>query len=350
MKFEWITDWDTIWSEEFQTLWLEWIEKSDNSHVFFHPIMVRAWIDTYLPIRKIEPLFCIAREEDTVIFFPLVLWTKNWKNAYLRTIIPTGYSDYDYHDPILVSNQHNFDWNAYWTAFFSEIADSWNGQYDLIETDGIRNNAIPMKSQWIKGEICPFIDLSPFSDGESFLQSLKKNLRQDTKRRIRRMEESGECVFNVFSPTQVNEALETLPSLLEHHSLRWPNAYKAPRFHENLIRQLLPKGLLHFSTITINGSTISWRIGFMFQSRYYSYMPAFDIAYNSFSPGKVHLYYCIQDAINKNLKIYDQLRGDELYKNEWTQTIDTVWHHIQKKDTPKTWLKLTLCKLKNDIR
>jgi CelD/BcsL family acetyltransferase involved in cellulose biosynthesis len=344
MKFEWITDWETIWSEKFQSQWLDWMDRADNAHVFFHPAMAKAWVDTYMPLRDICPLFCIATQGENIIFLPLVLWKKNWKNAFEKAIVPVGYSDYDYHYPIVVGN---CDWQVFWETFFEEVETRWRKSFDTITIDGIRKNVIGLSQQWKEIEVCPYIDLSTFSDSDAFLQSLKKNLRQDTKRRVRRLEENDDVTFQVFTENELAQALQTLPDLLDHHIQRWPNAYKAPHFHENLIKALLPKGLLHFSRICVGTKTISWRIGFIYKSRYYSYMPAFDIEYSQYSPGKVHLFYCIDDIITRKLNIYDQLRGAELYKSEWTGTVDSVWIFNKSKDNLITYLKIKLIDLKN---
>ena len=105
--FEWITDWDTIYSQKFQEKWLKLHQKAFNSHVFFHPALCTAWIDTYRPIRNLQPLFCIAKQEHTTIFLPLVLWKKNWKNAFQKIVISVGYSDFDYHDALIVTENNN---------------------------------------------------------------------------------------------------------------------------------------------------------------------------------------------------------------------------------------------------
>lgn len=349
MNFKWITNWDEIWSDEFIKQWQKWLEKSENAHIFFHPAMVKAWVDTYLPIRDLKPIFCIASHEDTTIFFPLIIWKKNWKNAFLTTIAPVGYSDFDYHDPIVVGKDiANLE--IFWDRLINELSVMQNVEFDSIVIDGIRKANVGISKYWEEVEVCPYIYLSEFSTIDDFLLSLKRNLRQDTKRRIRRLEEDTEVRFEVFQPNELEIALETLPELLYHHSLRWPNAYKAPKFHENIIKELLPIGLLHFSRIIIHGKTISWRIGFIYKSRYYSYMPAFDEAYKKYSPGKVHLLYCIEDAINRELKVYDQLRGAELYKNEWTSTVDTVYTYSRVSNKWSTQVKSMINGLKSAIK
>ena len=71
MTFKWITEWDEIWSDAFVSQWNEWLKVSENAHVFFHPTMVKVWINTYLPIRNLQPLFCIATYDDTTVFFSI---------------------------------------------------------------------------------------------------------------------------------------------------------------------------------------------------------------------------------------------------------------------------------------
>lgn len=349
MRIEWVTDWDQIWSDNFQKSWHKWMEESENVHIFFHPAMVKVWFDTYLPIRNVKPLFCLAHTENNTVFFPMVLWKQNWKNAYIRSVIPVGYSDFDYHDPI-VTGDNSINWEEFWEALIRDLKVKWGDHFDIINIDGIRKDCIGVSEQWLEAEVCPYINLSEFTNTDAFLKSLKRNLRQDIKRRVRRLEENPDVKFEVFQRNELKAALNTLPELLKYHSLRWPNAYKAPQYHENLIRTLLPLGLMHFSRILINGQTISWRIGFVYRSRYYSYMPAFDTAFKQYSPGKVHLLYCIDDAINKGVEIYDQLRGAELYKNEWTKTLDTVYSYSNLNDLWFSKAKMALIGLKHSIK
>ena len=349
MKFEWITDWESINSESFQEQWLQWLEQANNSHVFFHPAMAKVWIDTYTPLRNIAPMYCIVKDKDRTVFIPLILWKKNWKNAFENTIVPVGFSDFDYHDPLVVGKEIE-NWENFWMLLVSEISEKFKNKFDTISLDGIRQRSSGMSKEWQEVEPCPYIDLTPFDTKDDFVQSLKKNLRQDLRRRSRRLEENEDISFKVFGVDNITEALDTLPTLLHYHIQRWPNAYKAPHFHENIIKTLLPLGILHFSCIMLEQKPISWRIGFIYKDCYYSYMPTFIPEYNKYSPGKLHLLYCIEDAIKLKLKKYDQLRGAELYKNEWTKTTDTVWQFNKVQNTTLSLIKTKLISLKNELR
>jgi hypothetical protein len=118
-KFHWLTRWEEIWDEGFVRQWQAWLDESPSAHVFFHPAMVKAWMETYLPLRDLLPCFLIAESAAHIVFFPLVFWRRNWKNAFQKLLIPVGYSDYDYHDPIVVGlkTEESIGMNSFWADF-----------------------------------------------------------------------------------------------------------------------------------------------------------------------------------------------------------------------------------------
>lgn len=322
--FEIYNNWEEIWSEAHLIRWHAIMNTSPTAHVFFHPSLVKAWVDTYLPLRKLTPIFIWGKNTDgNEAFLPLVLWKKNWKNAFLKTIIPVGYSDYDYHDPIFQKTINPDEINVFWRDI-NLLLQSF--PYDEIVLDGIHQFFLPPMYNIISNEPCPYIPLENYNDIDEFKNQLKSKLRQDINRRIRKLQESGETKYIVYNKESINEALKTIPHMLKLHAQRWPKAYKAPHFHENLIIEGLSNETLHFSQINLNGIPISWRIGFIFKDRFYSYMPTINSDYQMLSPGKLHLIFCIEQAILNNLKIYDQLRGTELYKSEWTNQSSMIYN------------------------
>ena len=349
MTYKWITDWETIWSETFQSQWLDWMEHSENAHVFFHPAMAKAWVDTYMPIRNIRPLFCIATQGDTTIFLPLVLWKKNWKNAFINAIVPVGHSDFDYHNPIVIGDISSMEWNSFWTDLYIEIQSHWKGKFDLFEIDGIKESFSGSPQFWELSDECPYIDLKPYDTYEAFLGYFKSKQRNDVQRQIRRLEEEGAFVFEVLGREQKSEILAILPTLLHNHTLRWPNAYKAPNYHYNLVSNALDNNLLHFSQITIDGKSICWNISFVYKKTYYFYMPIYVEKYANFSPGKLNMFLCIADIISKNYEIFDLLRGAEEYKNKLPVQNDAIFHYIVKNNTFFSRIKDSLLQLRERI-
>jgi CelD/BcsL family acetyltransferase involved in cellulose biosynthesis len=323
-QFDWITSWDEIWSGPFVARWHEWMKSSPTAHVFFHPALVRAWVDSYMPLRRIEPRFLVATQEGCTIFLPMVLWRRNWKNAFRRLLVPVGNSDYDYHDPIIVGEADCHSWQRFWDAFLQEVH-QWQDEYDTVELTGIHQPVACMETFVQEGDICPWCDLSEVADAEAFLASLNKSLRGDLRRQERRLSEIGEIGYHVFRADEISAANEALNHLLSAHRRRWPQAYKAPGFHANLVRQGLSEGIVHFSLLKVGGEDIAWHLGFVYASRFYYYMPAHHDRYARLSPGKILLYYCVKDAIASGLKVFDHLRGPEDYKAGWTNQADRLY-------------------------
>jgi CelD/BcsL family acetyltransferase involved in cellulose biosynthesis len=321
-KFEVCDNWEQIWDAEYQRQWIHLLDVSPNAHVFFHPALVKAWVKTYLPLRDLTPIFIRGYENDDEVFFPLVLWKKNWKNAFLHTIIPVGYSDYDYHEPIFLKkfteNQIQLFWQEIWDFLLKKYS------FDEFMIDGLHQMFTPVKAELISQEPCPYIPIAQYKNIDEFKSDISSKLKKDIERRIRRIEEEGTLQYIVYDKQLIQCALDIMPRMIELHSQRWPNAYKAPNFHKNIVVECIEQEILHFSQINCNNIPISWRIGFVFRNKYYSYMPTINPDYQHFSPGKIHLLFCIEEAINHRLEIFDQLRGLELYKSEWTKQFEMI--------------------------
>lgn len=324
-KFHWLTNWDEIWDYSFIQQWQKWVDDSPSAHVFFHPTLVKTWVEAYLPLRKLYPYFLIAEAENQKIIFPLVLWRQNWKNAFRRILIPMGYADYDYHDPIITETScHKFE-NDFWTAFLNEIKKRSGGSFDLLFVDGLHNltQAGNIKSS-IK-EVSPFFNLRKFNSADDVIKSLSKRTREDVRRKRHKLEKMGEVHFHAFSADNLAAALTRLPLILSEHSKKWPNSFKAPGFHEQLVKNGLSAGLLHMTELSLNGVAISWHIGFLYKARYYWYMPVYKSEFCSFSPGQTHLFMCVEDSLRKGAEIFDFLRGNEVYKNHLAQERDELF-------------------------
>ena len=325
-SFEYLTSWDAVWNPSFVEQWSRWLDESPTAHVFFHPTMVRAWVETYLPLRNIKPIFVVAKCGSTTAFLPLVLWRRNWKNAWQRLLAPVGYSDFDYHDPILVGCEgHGGTAIDFWNALPASLLHTLGRDFDLLSIDGIRSPSAGQGTGWTQGETCPWTDLTPFTKPEDFLPSLKRNLRNSIRRRQHRITEAGGLSTITFGPEQTEEVLRELPAFLETHSRRWPYAYKAPGFHSNLIRYGLPARLLLLHVVRFGGEIAASSIGFSFRGRYYAYMPAMVERFSNLSPGKMMMLYQYEHAIAIGNKIFDHLRGAEEYKSDWPTVVETLW-------------------------
>lgn len=346
--FEIIRDWNVIWSDEHRKRWLQHMDAADNAHVFFHPALAKAWVETYLPLRSLAPLFVWARQGEIQVMLPLVLWKKNWKGAFMRSVIPFGYSDFDYHDPIVIGVVTWEVMVGFWDALKEEVAKLVS--FDSMEIDGVHQAFAP---SWLlpdTKEACPYIDLTSFRTIEDYQETLSSKLRGDLRRVMRRLKEQGKVTIDTFHWKDIEKALSDLPLLLELHSQRWPQAYKAPYFHENLIKRSLEAGVMHFTRVSVNNTPISWIIAFVYKGRYAFWMPTMNPEFARFSPGKINLQFCIQYALENGLHTYDHLRGDELYKSKLTPNCDFVYSAVCCRTSVGAQMKRRLLNLKKRLR
>jgi CelD/BcsL family acetyltransferase involved in cellulose biosynthesis len=309
-----------VWDHLFLSRWRKWIDQSDDAHVFFEPSMVRAWVETYERLKPIKPRFLIARNDNNcVIFLPLVQIKENWKGAFQTSLLPVGYSEFDYHDPIVVGSYDTSVTKSFLAAFLEELLNHWKGDFDVVVVNGLRLTSLPDDLKATPCDSAPFINLSGYRSIHELMRALGQSLRGDINRQRRRIERLGRTELRVYASDETNAALVSLAAMLEEHKAKWPRSYKALGLYENLVRRCLPDGVLHLSEFLLGGVPISWHIGFLHKSRYYWYMPVYRPEYQQYSPGKVHLYTCVEEALRKGITVFDFLKGDEDYKRQWTK-------------------------------
>lgn len=320
-KFEVIEDWEKVWSERHLAEWSNLLSQSPTSHVFHHSILAKIWVDTYMPLRRLSPIFIWGESvTGNKAFLPLLLWRRDWKGAFLQSIIPVGYSDYDYHDPLFDHYPDDAELSAYWGDLLT-LLHTYDA--DEILLNGFRDRCLSSNGTWEQGEICPSLDLTKIDSEEALMAFLGTKLRGDIRRQIRRLGEMGELRFVEYA--SVNDIPSGLfEQFMEAHRLKWPHAYKAPHFHERLVAACASNGPIHFSAMMLDDTPIAWHMGFEWQGVYYYYMPAGNPGYLKQSPVKIHLYHLILRAIERGYTLYDHLRGDETYKSGWSDGLQYV--------------------------
>jgi CelD/BcsL family acetyltransferase involved in cellulose biosynthesis len=309
--------WDEINDPSFINDWMRWLDRDPNPHVFYHPVLVRSWCDTYRKIQDMSPLFCVAKIDGITLFLPLVLWKRNWKNAFLRMIVPVGFAAFDYHDPIVTGIASPELMESFWNLIFSRLEAGELGSYDEICFTGMH---VPGKgASWnAEEERCPYADFSSYEDFDKFYRSRKKNLRYQVEKRKRQLSEKGSLVYHRYSADEIDAAVDALPPFLESHAQRWPNAYKAPGFYADIVSKGILSGLVHFAELRLDGRPIAWHLGYMTNGKFYYYMPAYLQEFHNYSPGRVLLSFLMQDSFENGIKVFDFLRGVYRYKEEWS--------------------------------
>ena len=173
--------------------------------------------------------------------------------------------------------------------------------------------------QLTRTDVCPRIDVPASLD--DYLQSVSSSTRRRLKQSYTRIQNDKDCSVEEIKCGDLSSALQNLKHL---HQKRWNELgypglfsdYRFEKFQNEVCSSFLEKGWLWFKVIRFNNRIIASRLAFEFKGRLYDYLSGFDYSSEAASkrPGILLLLLIIKDAISKNFRAVDLLRGSEQYK------------------------------------
>jgi CelD/BcsL family acetyltransferase involved in cellulose biosynthesis len=144
--------------------------------------------------------------------------------------------------------------------------------------------------------------------------------RRDVQRRLRQLEERGTLEFSVArSPEEVEPALAEAFRL---HALRWQGREEMSglatptgmSFHRAAVRGLAEQDFVRLATMSVDGQTIAFLLGFALAGRLYLYRMAFDPSFARYGPGLLTVLETIASAAGEGMRRVEFLGGAESFK------------------------------------
>lgn len=166
-------------------------------------------------------------------------------------------------------------------------------------------------------DVCPLI-LLPGSF-EDYLQNvLSKKQRHEVRRKLRRIEEEAAVRWEVVDGTsdlsREIDAFVRLHRLSKQEKLGFMTE-EMEAFFRAIMQTLHDAGWLHLAFIEVNGARAAAMLSFVYDGRLLVYNSGYDPAsYAELSPGIVLTTRVIEDAIQRGLRVFDFLQGNEVYK------------------------------------
>ncbi len=210
--------------------------------------------------------------------------------------------------------------------------------------------------------ICPFILLPASID--DYLQGLSRSWRSFIRRKSKQLwlKESEFDLEVLKTPAEIEEAL---PELFELHRLRFASKgqktkfYKQERitFHLKVAPLLATSGNALLFFIRHKKRRIAGQYCFLYDGRLMYYQGGFDPRWSRLDVGTLLFPETISYAISHGCRVFDFMRGAELYKFHWTKTYLRLYelgiafsrrarwnHHLDSgfstiKSSVKRWLK-----------
>lgn len=318
-SFKWALDWEEILQKDYRAMWLSFVTGNDasGSSPFFHPDVVMAWVESMGGVNRVQPFFLLASSDSGGrAFLPLARLKTGWKQGRVRRLRPAGDRLFDYHDPILSGVEQN----EFWPEMLDYIRQFEGDWYDELDLPRVRGTQLRDDPNWRLSDKAPFVKLDAYADFDAYLRSRPKSLRGDSRRQIRRLSETGEVAYQVHDRESLSDVLNWIPDLEREREAKYPGARLPAGYLARLADSMSPDGPVHCSSVTLDGKSISWHIGFCWRGVMYWYVPIYDSAFSTWSPGKIHLYCAIEDAFRTGVHTFDFLRGQETYKAGWTDS------------------------------
>ena len=182
----------------------------------------------------------------------------------------------------------------------------------LIESAGADGASYAMRSQ-----VLPFADFGGL-DWDGFLASRSRNFRKGVWRSMRRLRERGEVTFRLADEASLEVDLKRFFDL---HDRRWGRdsgflSERSVRFHTEFARSSLARGWLRLGSLELDGRTIASTYGWRLGNRFSEFQRGYDMELASLGPGKLVMTEMMRTLNEEGATIYDQLVGDEGYKQQ----------------------------------
>ena len=171
--------------------------------------------------------------------------------------------------------------------------------------------------------LAPYITLP--STWNEYYRSLSQNMRHMLRRKLRSLEKAHSVEFRDCTEGNFESMLSRFIDL---HERRWQSAHvkgvfsdpKMGAFYRDIAMKFVKRGWLHFSCLVVDSEIASAEYAFIYNHKFYCTTSARDIGYARYSVGHLHQMFLIKNAIEKGLREFDFLRGDEPYKFHWTES------------------------------
>ena len=291
---------------------------------------IKEWWNYKSSQRNVTPYILEIKDKDqTVGIIPLYIHNLKLSGISFRILKPMGSELSDYLIPIL---SRKYSVESVLSKAFEEIMKD-KSNWDYLEWENIPENSFfddyliqnllgkYKTSKRIIGDSCSYIMLE--KDVEKLISNLDEKLLKNIHYKERKLKKKGSFEFKKVSDEKQIEPIMNI--FFELHCTRWndtptPSKFRFVEEREFLLqvaKNLFKSNLLHLTYLIQNDDVISVHFGMSDGNKLYGYLTAFDIRYRKFSVGVILDYHLLLLACKEGCEVFDFLRGDESYKNQW---------------------------------
>jgi CelD/BcsL family acetyltransferase involved in cellulose biosynthesis len=171
---------------------------------------------------------------------------------------------------------------------------------------------------------CPYLPIE--SDWSTYAAArMGKHSRKHVRNRRKRLEVAGDVQIRVVEDLRDPAPLHRIAGMTERETDGGGGRRRAifadPRsraFFQEISTLFAERGWLHLAMLDVNGRTIGYDYGFVYDRKYALYFTGFDPAFSELSPGRVLIQEVLEGCFARRLQEVDFLRGVEPWKSAFT--------------------------------
>ncbi len=311
--------------ELFQQLQNEWnglLARSYSNRVFSTWEWQSTWWSAYYP----GELWVITCRDDQNRLIGIAPWFIDLTEQYGRVVRPIGCVEVtDYLDVIIDKDCTQVVMEA-----LAEFAAAHKENYDLINLCNLPEdsptysdfamilNQHGFEANLTQQEVCPVIHLP--NEWDAYFEILDKKQRHELRRKLRRAEAAPETIdwYIVGEQHDLNEEIERFLHLMAASQYDKAKFLQDPQnlaFFKAMVPITFKQHWLQLSFLMINGEAAAAYLNFVYGDSVQVYNSGLlPEKYGQLSPGIILLAHNIRTAIENGYKIFDFLRGNEIYK------------------------------------
>jgi len=237
----------------------------------------------------------------------------------------------------LLEHLRRYKWDIFW---FSDVHPETATNHliaDLLRT--ARYHCVQQRHT-----PCPYISLPGTID--EYKQTLSRNSRRNLTKVCNRVERlEGMKYVKIAEVKHLDGAMDNFFNL---HQNRWVREGQKGALAEEKVRNFHLEAAarlfryLDLRQLILKDRVIATTYSYDFNTKRGVYLPGMDMDFEHYSLGSVMMEFGIRDAIERGLREFDFMRGDEEYKFHFTKTV----RHNMRYFFAKNFLKFkTFCKL-----
>ena len=313
------------------TKWQAAYASGSRAHAtpFMHPQFARAWLGAVGGQDRYRPFFLQASHScGQRVLWLFVAAANGWR--HVRECVPIGSAIQPYSwrsqlagyfEPIIVNPRQGPGGLLaphFWKGFIAALREGEADWFDDCRIARFRTGLLGTPEGAEPYTAAPFLNLAPYDGIEGYIAARRPKVRSSIRRRMRRIEERGAVRLVVHDPADIEGISAWLPKLATERERRHGSKALPGDFTRRLVTEMRDTGMVHCSTLTLDGREISWKLGYLHDGVYYGYYRAFDPDFAAVAPGQVHFHLLVENLMAAGVHTIHFGIGTQDYKYEWT--------------------------------